>query len=142
MANKEALAARRAALLAEEFAEDVYGPEGPELNCDIDEIEDLAAPAARAAFDAVIGRALLLQNQRLPEELPCPQCAKPCRVEFKERSVQGRMGSAKIQEPVCHCSSCRRAFFPSAGVVAAGRPGPHAASASQGGARGRNQQIA
>ena len=120
MATKQELASKLAARLAETFAGEVYGPDGPELDCDIDEIEDLAVLAARAAFDAVIARALMLQNQQLPEELSCPKCHSPCRVEYEKRSLHGRMGSAEIQEPVCHCSACDRDFFPSAGSLAAG----------------------
>jgi len=120
MAFKEELAAKLAQQLAETFSEEVYGSDGPELDCDIDEIEDLAVLAARAAFDAVIARALLLQNQKLPDKLSCPKCQSRCRVQFEERTVQGRMGPAQIQEPVCHCSACDRDFFPSAGNVAAG----------------------
>lgn len=120
MAIKEELAARLAGQLAAAFSHEIYGPEGPELDCDIDEIEELAVLAARAAFDAVIARALLLQNLKLPAQLGCPTCDRLCKVEFEERRVQGRMGPAKIQEPVCHCSACDRDFFPSAGNVAAG----------------------
>jgi hypothetical protein len=120
MAIKEDLAAQLAGQMAAAIAEEIYGSEGPELDCDIDEIEDLAVLAARAAFDAVIARALLLQNQKLADKLPCPKCQHSCRVEFEERTVQGRMGPAKIQEPFCHCSKCERDFFPSAGSVAAG----------------------
>jgi len=120
MAIKEELAAKLARQLAETFSEEVYGADGPELDCDIDEIEDLAVLAARAAFDAVIARALLLQNQKLPDKLSCPKCQSRCRVQFEERTVQGRMGPARVQEPVCHCSACDRDFFPSAGNVAVG----------------------
>lgn len=120
MANKEELAARLAGALAEFFSEEVYGPEGPELETDIDEFEDLAVLAARAAFDAVIARALVLQNQKLPKELPCPTCRGDCPVEFEKRTIQGRLGKASIQEPLCHCPTCERDFFPSAGKSAAG----------------------
>ncbi len=120
MATKEELASRLARELAETFAAEVYGPEGPDLDCDIDEIEDVAVLAAQAAFDAVIARALLLQNQKLPAELACPKCQRACHVKYETRTVQGRMGPAEIQEPVCHCSACDRAFFPSAGIVAVG----------------------
>lgn len=119
MAKKEELMVRLAIQMAEVFSEEVYGSEGPELDSDIDEFEDLAVLAARAAFDAVIARALMLQNQKLPDKLPCPKCEHDCPVKFKERTIQGRMGTATIQEPVCHCPSCERAFFPSAGNVAA-----------------------
>jgi hypothetical protein len=120
MAIKETLAAKLALQLAETLSEEVYGTEGPDLDCDIDEIEDLAVLAARAAFDAVIARALLLQNQQLPDQLPCPKCENSCRVEFEKRTIRGRMGAAGIQEPVCHCSKCERDFFPSARSVEAG----------------------
>ena len=120
MAIKEALASKLAFQLADSFAKEVYEPDGPDLACDIDEIEDLAVLAARAAFDAVIARALMLQNQKLPDQLSCPKCQRLCRVEFEKRSLQGRMGSAEIQEPVCHCSACDRDFFPSAGNLATG----------------------
>ena len=120
MANKEELAARLASQMAEFFSEEVYGPEGPELDSDMDEFEDLAVLAARAAFDAVIAKALVLQNQKLPPRLQCPKCQRECPVKFEERTLQGRMGPATIQEPVCHCSACDRDFFPSAGIVAAG----------------------
>lgn len=120
MAIKEELAAKLAGQWAATFSAEFYGPDGPELDCDIDEIEDLAVLAARAAFDAVIARALLLQNQKLPEQLPCPKCGSRCTVNFEKRTIQGRMGPAEIQEPVCHCSKCERDFFPSAGTVAVG----------------------
>ena len=120
MAIKEEIAARLAGQMAELFAEEIYGPEGPALDSDIDEIEDVAVLAARAAFDATIARALMLQNQQLPEKLPCPKCARTSPVKLQERIIQGRMGPATIKEPVCHCSACDRDFFPSAGSVAAG----------------------
>ncbi len=119
MANREELAGKLARQVAVTFSEEVYGPDGPRLDCDIDEIEDLAVLAAQATFDAVIARALVLQNQKLPDQLPCPKCERPCRVNFEKRTVQGRMGPAEIQEPVCHCSVCDRDFFPSAGNIAA-----------------------
>lgn len=120
MAIKEELAAKLAGQLAVSFAQEIYGPDGPDLDCDIDEIEDVAVVAALAAFDAVIARALVLQNQKLPDQLACPDCGGQCDVQFEQRTIQGRMGPAEIQEPVCRCPVCDRDFFPSAGSVAAG----------------------
>lgn len=114
MATNQELAARLARRLAEDFSEEVYGPEGTPLDADIDSIEDNAVLAAKAAFDAVIARALALQNQKLPDQLACPSCQKASSVKFKKRTIQGRMGPSEIQEPVCHCSACDRDFFPSA----------------------------
>lgn len=120
MATKEELAATLARPMADAFAQEIFGPQGPELDCDIDQIEDAAVLAARAAFDAVIARALELQKQRLPEKLPCPECGGLCLVEAETRTIQGRMGPAAIQEPCCSCPACKRDFFPSAGSFAAG----------------------
>ena len=120
MATKEELAAKLAGPMAHVFSQEIYGDEGPDLDCDIDQIEDVAVLAARAAFDATIARALELQNQKLPEQLPCPQCQAGCSVGFESRTIQGRLGPATIREPVCHCPVCDRDFFPSAGSVAAG----------------------
>jgi hypothetical protein len=120
MAIKEELAAKLAGQMAEVFSKGIYGDDGPDLDCDIDQIEDVAVLAARAAFDAVIAQALELQNQRLPDRLPCPKCQTDSSVQFETRTIQGRMGPAEIREPVCHCPVCDRDFFPSAGNLAAG----------------------
>jgi len=117
MAVKEELVAKLALQLAESFSLEIYGPEGPELDTDIDEIEETAVLAARAAFDAVIAEALRLQNQRLPDQLPCPKCQKLAPTRYEERSIRGRIGFAKIEEPVCFCPACDRDFFPSAGTA-------------------------
>ncbi len=106
--------------LADTFSKEAFGADGPELDCDIDEIEEVAVLAAKATFDAVIARALVLQNRKLPDKLPCPTCEEQCLVKFIERIVRGRIGPTTIQEPVCHCSTCDRDFFPSAGNIAAG----------------------
>jgi hypothetical protein len=42
----------------------IFGEDGPSLHTDIEEIEDNAVLAATAVFDAVIARALQLQNHR------------------------------------------------------------------------------
>ncbi len=68
MATKEELASKLAGELAKLFSDEVYGAEGCPLDADIDEIEDNAVLAAKAAFDAVIARALELQNQKLPNK--------------------------------------------------------------------------
>lgn len=120
MADTKELAGRLARQMAVEISQEIYGPDGPALDSDIDDLEDVAVLAARAAFDAVLAQALLLQNQKLPEQLPCPECQQASPVAFQERTIRGRMGPATIREPVCHCAVCDRDFFPSAGNVAAG----------------------
>jgi len=114
MATKEELAANLARQMAEDFSEEVYGADGPAMDLDIDQIEENAVLAAKAAFDAAISEALALQNQKLPDQIACPRCQTESLVRFETRTIQGRMGPAEIQEPVCHCSACDRDFFPSA----------------------------
>ena len=121
MAAKQRTAVERRALeLARQLAEEVYGPEGPAMDSSIDDIEEVAAQAIRAAFDGVIARALELQNQQLPRQLPCPDCGGACEVQFQTRTIHGRFGTAEIQEPFGHCETCHRDFFPSAARAALG----------------------
>lgn len=120
MAGQRSQIGQWAAESAKVFSAGIYGEEGPSLLADIDEIEDNAVMAAIAVFDATIARALELQNQKLPEKMPCPDCQSTCSVRLKSRTIQGRLGPATIQEPVCRCSVCDRDFFPSAGSIAAG----------------------
>jgi uncharacterized protein with PIN domain len=44
----------------------------------------------------------------------CPECGKECPVEedLEPLILQGMRGEIEYQEPRCHCSRCRRAFFP------------------------------
>ena len=120
MAKQPAHRDQWAADMAKIFSADIYGEDGPSLHTDIDEIEDNAVLAATAIFDAVIARALELQNQKLPDQMPCPDCGRECPVRLEERTIQGLMGPATIKEPVCRCSVCDRDFFPSAGSLATG----------------------
>ena len=57
MATKEELAGQLARQLAERFSQEIFGAEGPALDTDIDEIEEVAVLAARATFDEVIAQA-------------------------------------------------------------------------------------
>jgi hypothetical protein len=120
MATKSPHIDQWAADMAKIFSADVYGPDGPSLQTDIDEIEDNAVQAAIAVFDAVIANALEMQNHQLPDQMPCPKCQRESSVRLEERTIRGRMGPATIKEPVCRCSVCDRDFSPSAGSVAAG----------------------
>lgn len=122
MDDRQTTAKQFADQLAEIFSQELYGPDGPDLDCDVDQLEEIAVNAARAAFDAVLARALRLQNLKLPDQLPCPKCETLCDVRRESRTVQGRMGTAEIQEPVCRCPKCDRDFFPSTGNAEVGQP--------------------
>jgi len=45
---------------------------------------------------------------------PCPTCGRSCETEFRERKLTTVDGIIDLHEAVCHCSACRRDFFPSA----------------------------
>lgn len=54
----------------------------------------------------------------------CPDCGKECDVEADSEPLilQGMRGEIEYSEPRCHCSRCRRAFFPGGQGSAAPAP--------------------
>lgn len=50
-----------------------------------------------------------------PPQYPCPDCGQVCPVQQEPEPVilQSQRGELEYLEPRCHCSRCRRAFFPS-----------------------------
>ena len=116
---KEHATVQVARRLGLKLSEEIWGPDGPPDDSSIDEIEEIAVQATIGLFDGVIARALEMQNERLPDQLPCPACQRSCDVTFKERTILGRRAEATIGEAVCHCPACDRDFFPSAGNIAA-----------------------
>ena len=52
--------------------------------------------------------------ERISEHQSCPACGTCCPVTYKERDLVTGDGPIRLLEPVCHCSTCRRDFFPSA----------------------------
>lgn len=103
------LACRWGELLARE----VY-PNGAGLDVSLADMEEMVACATRAIVQGAIGKMTEDQAQLLDEQQPCPTCGKACQVGQKSRTLAVRGGSAELDEPVAHCSKCRRDFFPSA----------------------------
>jgi hypothetical protein len=54
----------------------------------------------------------------------CPECGAACSVEPDPEPVllQGLRGELEYTEPRCHCTRCRRDFFPSGGPSRATGP--------------------
>jgi hypothetical protein len=98
-----------------------FGDEGPGLDVDLDQMEQVAVAAARGVTAGSLEEATAQQSQRLGDQQPCPTCARSCPVAWEERPVLVRGGTAfQHREPKCYCPTCRRAFFPSTPSVEAG----------------------
>jgi hypothetical protein len=95
---------------------------GPDLDLDADDIEQFAKGAACAVAKGAIEELLEKKAAVLGHEQPCPQCPRLCPVEREPRTISFWGGQVEYREPQCHCSACRRDFFPSASFTP-----PHAA---------------
>lgn len=89
-------------------------PMGPGLDVSLVEMEEVAAVATKAMVQGAMGEMTDRQAQRLEGQLACPRCGRLCDIEHKPRTLAVRGGIAQLNEPVGHCSGCRRDFFPSA----------------------------
>jgi hypothetical protein len=91
-----------------------FGDDGPGLDVDLDTMEEVAVAAARGLTAGTLEQATQQQAQRLGEQQRCPGCGRLCAVQAENRLVHVRGGTFDHHEPVCHCPTCRRDFFPSA----------------------------
>jgi hypothetical protein len=105
-------------IVARRIHEDV----GADLDLDADDIEQMAATAARAVARGTIEDLLERKASLLGAEQPCPSCQRPCVVHREERSIDFWGGEVAYAEPKCHCPACRRDFFPSTARLAADVP--------------------
>jgi hypothetical protein len=96
-------------IVARRVCEDV----GPDLELDADDIEQVAASAARAVAKGTIEELLKKKASLLGAEQPCPACERLCAVQEEPRKIHFWGGEVAYSEPKCHCPACRRDFFPS-----------------------------
>lgn len=89
-------------------------PEGVGLDVDLFAMEEIAIAAAKSLVRGAVETMTDDQRETLGSEHPCPGCGKLCPLERRSRPIQVRGGPANLVEPVGHCSTCRRDFFPSA----------------------------
>ena len=94
-----------------------FGDQGPGLDVDLAQMEEMALAAARGLTAGVLEEATGQQAQQLGAEQPCPQCGQACTVGTDERSLEVHGGTFQHREPKCYCPTCRRAFFPSASCL-------------------------
>lgn len=102
------------------LAKDAF-PGGVGLDVDLWMMEEVTARAAKAMVSGAIETMTAAQAEALAGEAVCPECSQSCRLDHRSRPIQVRGGTAEFNEPVAHCSTCRRDFFPSAAGVEARR---------------------
>jgi hypothetical protein len=107
--------------LAERLQIDVRGLQARDVR--FHELEAAGHRLGRAVAQATTERLATARAERLTEPQPCPTCQRPCPVVHRERELETVDGPIVLSEPVCHCSACRRDFFPSASGVGAGPAG-------------------
>jgi len=112
----EEIAAGWGKLLAQEAF-----PNGPGLDVTLVQMEEVAARACTAIVRGAIETMTGEQAKHFGEEEPCPTCGRLCPVMRKSRPMTVRGGKATLDEPVAHCPTCRRDFFPSATGAEVGR---------------------
>ena len=98
-----------------------FGEQGPGLDVDFAQMEEVASAAARGLTEGALEMATAQQGQLLGEKQPCPQCGKLCAVGSAERPLRVKGGIMSLREPKCYCLTCRRDFFPSTSGVEAER---------------------
>jgi hypothetical protein len=98
-----------------------FGAQGPGLDVDFAQMEEMAYAAAQGLTAGALETASSQQGQLLGEKQPCPQCGRLCTVAATERPLRVKGAVIQLSEPTCHCPTCRRAFFPSASGVEAGQ---------------------
>ena len=98
-----------------------WGEQGPGLDVDLTQMEEVAMTAVRALLAGTLEVATQQQARQLGEEQACPACGRLCPLKPEERSIVVRIGSTfDHQEPKAHCPACRRDFFPSASAAETG----------------------
>ncbi|MGH9496064.1 MAG: hypothetical protein ACRD3B_13780 [Candidatus Sulfotelmatobacter sp.] len=80
-------------------------------------IEAAGHQLGRAVAQITTERLTLLQAERLTGAQPCPTCGQQCPLVHHDREFETIDGPVELAEPVCQCSACRRAFFPSASAA-------------------------
>lgn len=88
------------------------GGDGPDLDVDFDQMEQISAAVTRGLARGTLEQLTRRQAQQLPDELPCPTCHTVCPVRTRPRDVVARGATVTLREPVAHCPGCRRDFFP------------------------------
>jgi hypothetical protein len=82
-------------------------------------IEAAGHSLGRAVAQITTERLALARAERMTGSQSCPTCGRPCPLFHRKRDLETIDGPVELAEPVCHCSACRRDFFPSASTTRA-----------------------
>lgn len=99
-----------------------FGEDGPDLDVDVEHMEELAVAAAQGLIAGTLETATDQQADKLGTEQPCPACGRLCSLTNAERPVVVRGGTFEHHEPKAYCPACRRDFFPSTSRAEARQP--------------------
>jgi hypothetical protein len=103
--------------LAERLEVDVRGVMN--RNVRFTELESAGHRLGRAVAQKTTETLALLAAERITEPQDCPVCGRRSPVVNRQRELETIDGPIELTEPVCHCSACRRDFFPSASCLGA-----------------------
>lgn len=98
--------------LAERLGVDVRGLVN--RNVRFTELESAGHKFGRRVAQVTTETLALLTAERMTEPQNCPDCGQRSPVVNRPRELETVDGPIELSEPVCHCSACRRDFFPSA----------------------------
>jgi len=99
-----------------------WGEQGPGLDGDLAQMEDVGMAAVRGLLAGTLETATEQQATRLGGEHHCPDCGRLCPLTPEQRPIVVRDGGRFVhREPKGHCPACRRDFFPSAPAAASGQ---------------------
>src|SRR5262245_21867850 len=84
-----------------------FGEAGPGRSTDLMAMEQVAAAAARGLTEGTLSALLEQQAQALGAAQSCPDCGRPCPVDYEDRPLAVQGGQLTLHEPVCPCPACR-----------------------------------
>ena len=118
-----------------------WGEQGPGLDVNLEQMEDVAMAAVRGLLAGTLEQATDQQAELLGDQQACPDCGRLCPLTHEDRQITTRGGPFDHHEPKAHCPACRRDFFPSTSDAAAGQPCLQPGSAAQDHRSGRPTQV-
>jgi hypothetical protein len=106
--------------LATRLGIDVRGLLSQEQDVRFTTLESAGHRLGRAVAQLTTERLSLAHAELMTDPQPCPTCQTRSPVVHRTRDLETVDGPMELTEPVCHCSTCRRDFFPSASSVGPG----------------------